>query len=202
MSVSFCLPHPVAVSAFTFNLNSSIHTIYVFLLRIYLHINYIVLFSHKYVCIILESSYIYYSMALATDEHGLIALFTCYLYYVVIQLFILFVFVYYTRACTCSIRSYLLYIYMYNVYIRMLQAIHFTDIIHVHSNNIHILTGNIVRGGWMLLEVNQHQKFQNEINYYLGITYILILFIPMWDIRPQCLFSTDDSLEQSPELHP
>ena len=33
-------------------------------------------------------------------------------------------------------------------------------------------------------------------------TYLLILFIPMWDIRPQCLFSTDDGLEQSPELHP
>ena len=38
---------------------------------------------------------------------------------------------------------------------------------------------------------------------YLGaITYLLILFIPMWDIRPQCLFSTDDGLEQSSELHP
>ena len=24
----------------------------------------------------------------------------------------------------------------------------------------------------------------------------------MWDIRPQCLFSTDDGLEQSSELHP
>ena len=33
-------------------------------------------------------------------------------------------------------------------------------------------------------------------------TYLLILFIPMWDIRPQCLFSTDDGLEQSSELHP
>ena len=39
-------------------------------------------------------------MALATDEHGLTALFTCYLYYVVLQLFVLFVFVHYsTRAC-------------------------------------------------------------------------------------------------------
>ena len=45
---------------------------------IYPHINSIVLFSHKYVSKILKSSYIYYSMALATDEHGLTALFTCY----------------------------------------------------------------------------------------------------------------------------
>ena len=37
---------------------------------------------------------------------------------------------------------------------------------------------------------------------YVCCTYLLILFIPMWDIRPQCLFSTDDGLEQSPELHP
>ena len=37
---------------------------------------------------------------------------------------------------------------------------------------------------------------------YFSNTYLLILFIPMWDIRPQCLFSTDDGLEQSPELHP
>ena len=89
---------------------------------IYLHINYIVLLSHKYVCRILKSSYIYYSMAPATGEHGLIALFTFYLYYVVIQLFVLFVFVHYTRACTCSIISYLLYMYMYNAYnIRMFK---------------------------------------------------------------------------------
>ena len=75
-------------------------------------------------------------MALATDEHGLTALFTCYLYYVVIQLFVLFVCVHYsTCACTCSIRSYLLYIYMYNAYIIMLKVVHVTDIIHVHSHS-------------------------------------------------------------------
>ena len=67
-------------------------------------------------------------MALAPDEHSLIALFTCYLYYVVIQLFVLFVFVHYTTSVyTCSIRSYLLYICMYNDYIRMLKAVHATD---------------------------------------------------------------------------
>ena len=38
--------------------------------------------------------------------------------------------------------------------------------------------------------------------YNVILTYLLILFIPMWDIRPQCLFSTDDGLEQSSELHP
>ena len=56
----------------------------------------------------------------------------------------------------------------------MLKAVHVTDIKHVHSHNIHILTGNLVRGGWMLLEGNQRQIFQNEINNSLGITlYIL-----------------------------
>ena len=83
---------------------------------IYHHINYIVLLSHKYVSRILKSSYIYYSMGLATDEHGLIALFTCYLYYAVIQLFVLFVFDHYTRACTCSIISYLLYMYIHTTF--------------------------------------------------------------------------------------
>ena len=42
------------------------------------------------------------------------------------------------------------------------------------------------------------------LNAAFCMTYLLtllILFIPMWDIRPQCLFSTDDGLEQSPELH-
>ena len=40
------------------------------------------------------------------------------------------------------------------------------------------------------------------ILYKYIYTYLLILFIPMWDIRPQCLFSTDDGLEQSPEQSP
>ena len=152
---------------------------------IYLHIIYIVLLSHKYVCRILKSSYIYYSMAPATDEHGLIALFTCYLYYVVIQLFVLFVFVHNTRACTCSIISYLLYMYMYNAYnIRMFKAVHVADIIHVHSYNCHILTGNLVGGGWMLLEGNQHQNLQNEINNSLGITLCILcsLFMNYYNI--------------------
>ena len=56
----------------------------------------------------------------------------------------------------------------------MLKAVHFTDIIHVHSHNFHILTGNLVRGGWMLLEGNQRQKFQNEINIFLGITLCIL----------------------------
>ena len=70
--------------------------------------------------------------------------------------------------------------YMYNVYnIRMFKAVHVADIIHVHSHNFHILTGNLVRGGWMLLEGNQHQKFKNEINNSLGITLCILcsLFI-------------------------
>ena len=40
----------------------------------------------------------------------------------------------------------------------MFKAVHVADIIHVHSHNFHILTGNLVRGGWMLLEGNQHKK--------------------------------------------
>ena len=32
------------------------------------------------------------------------------------------------------------------------------SIIHVHSHNFHILTGNLVQGGWMLLEGNQHNN--------------------------------------------
>ena len=45
--------------------------------------------------------------------------------------------------------------------------------------------------------------FTSEKKWYWAVmyilTYLLIIFIPMWDIRPQCLFSTDDGLEQSPE---
>ena len=109
-------------------------------------------------------------MALSADEHGLTALFTCYLHDVVIKLFVLFVFVHYSMsACTCLIRSYLLYMYMYNAYIIMLKAVYSTYIIHVHSHNIQILTGNLVRGGWMLLEDSQCQIFQNEINNSLGL---------------------------------
>ena len=110
---------------------------------IYLHINYIILLSHKYVCRILKS--------------------------------VLFVFVHHTRACTCSIISYLLYMYMYNAYIRMFKAVHATDIIHVHSHNFHILIGNLVRGGWMLLEGNQHQKFKMKLIILYGYT-VYIMF--------------------------
>ena len=39
-------------------------------------------------------------------------------------------------------------------------------------------------------------------NFFFDYLLLLILFIPIWDIRPQCLFSTDDGLEQSSELHP
>ena len=56
----------------------------------------------------------------------------------------------------------------------MLKAANATDIIHVHSHNVHILTDNLVRGGWMLLEGNQYQIFQNEINNYLGITLCML----------------------------
>ena len=41
----------------------------------------------------------------------------------------------------------------------MLKAVNATDSIHVHSHNVHILTGNLVRGGWILLEGNQRQIF-------------------------------------------
>ena len=34
---------------------------------------------------------------------------------------------------------------MYNAYIRMSKAVHVADIIHEHSDNFHILTGNLVR---------------------------------------------------------
>ena len=44
----------------------------------------------------------------------------------------------------------------------------------LHSHNVHILTGNLVRGGWMLLEGNQSQKFQIEINNSLGITLCML----------------------------
>ena len=58
--------------------------------------------------------------------------------------------------------------------IRMLKDVHVTDIIHVHSHNVHILTGNLVGDGWMLLEGNQRQKFLNEINNSLGITLCIL----------------------------
>ena len=58
----------------------------------------------------------------------------------------------------------------------MLKAVHVTDIIHVHSHNVHILTGNLVRGGWMLLEVNQRQIFPSENTVYIMFTvYDLLL---------------------------
>ena len=65
---------------------------------------------------------------------------------------------------------------MYNAYIIMLNAVHATDIIHVHSHNIHILKVNLVQGGWMLLEGSQRQIFQNEINNSLGITLCIIYY--------------------------
>ena len=57
-------------------------------------------------------------------------------------------------------------------------------------------------GGVGILVNNAINVTYRRIQVSPQITYLLILFIPMWDIRPQCLFSTDDGLEQSSELHP
>ena len=39
--------------------------------------------------------------------------------------------------------------YMYNAYIKMFKSVHVADIIHVHSHNFHILTGNQPSAGWV-----------------------------------------------------
>ena len=53
-----------------------------------------------------------------------------------------------------------------------------------------------------LLRVHLLRVHLLRVHLLRVLTYLLILFIPMWDIRPQYLFSTDDGLKQSPELHP
>ena len=97
---------------------------------IHLHINYTVISSCKYVCNILKSSYIFYSITFASDWRKLAALFIYYVYCVVYQFIVLLTFVHFSAsASTCSI-------YMYNSFIIMLNVVQATDIIHVHSHNI------------------------------------------------------------------
>ena len=73
-------------------------------------------------------------------------------------------------------------------------------LLRVHLLRVHLLRVHLLRVH--LLRVHLLRVHLLRVHLLRVLTYLLILFIPMWDIRPQYLFSTDDGLKQSPELHP
>ena len=116
--------------------------------------------------------YILYSITLVTDDRELAALLTYYVYCVGNQFIRILVCVHFSvSVCTCSIGNYILYIYMYNSFIFMLNAVHAIDIIHVQLYNV--LKGKLLWGGWTLLENGQCQI----LNIAVTILNVILLCI-------------------------